>query len=202
MGHQFKPTVSLQFHLYCQCIFIFNASSFSSSVNGNTSASCRSCIITSTCEASIQFQTNSLSSSDVTSWTSCRSSCGPTKEIQNKEVGGYPWKVGYINKKPSSSCKYLELQQVLMMPMKPKICTPIQHPGSPSPTSNCNFGFTSWEEAVRQPTSKSFDHSLSCYILNVSSQSPRKTGEINTPQKLWLIDAKNASKNPRDRIYL
>ena len=61
-----------------------------------------------------------------------------------------------------------------MMPMKPKICTPIQHPGSPSPTSNCNFGFTSWEEAVRQPTSKSFDHSLSCYITNVSSESPKK----------------------------
>ena len=51
----------------------------STSVNGNTSASCRSCIITSTCEASIQFQTNSLSSSDVTSWTSCLSSCGPKK---------------------------------------------------------------------------------------------------------------------------
>ena len=89
-----------------------------------------------------------------------------------------------------------------MMPMKPKICTPIQHPGSPSPTSNCNFGFTSWEEAVRQPTSKSSDHSLSCYILNVSSQSPRKTGENNTPQKMWLIDAKSGGKNRRDRVYL
>ena len=192
------------FNFICICasVFSFLMLVVSSSVNGNTSASCSSCIITSTCEASIQFQTKSLSSSDVTSWTSCRSSCGLTKEIQNKEIGGYPWKVGYINKKPSSSCKYLELQQVLMMPMKPKICTPIQQPGSPSPTSNCNFGFTSWEEAVRQPTSKSFDHSLNCYITNVSSESPRKTVEMNTPQKMWLIDGKSGGKNRRDRVYL
>ena len=61
------------FNFFCICAIVFSFLMLvvSSSVNGNTSASCSSCIITSTREASIQFQTKSLSSSDVCQGRTC-----------------------------------------------------------------------------------------------------------------------------------